>query len=111
MDQRTEPFIRKFQSAQRYLQARGIQDIVSLKFRDNCVDCQQYSHFIDHYLRQTLAFDVVRAQGDFWGQAWIVTDRHQNKVVLVEHESGLEILAVAGSVASLIALVPVISSG
>jgi hypothetical protein len=59
MDQRTEPFIRKFQSAQRYLQARGIQDIVSLKFRDNCVDCQQYSHFIDHYLRQTLAFDVV----------------------------------------------------
>ena len=84
---------------------------MSLKFRDNCVDCGQYSHFIDQYIRQTLAFAVEPAQGDFWGRAWVVTDGRQNKVVLVEHETGLEILAVAGSVASLIALVPVISSG
>lgn len=58
-----------------------------------------------------MGFDVERAQCDFWGPAWILTDGHQNKVVLVEHETGLEILAVAGSVASLIALVPAISSG
>jgi hypothetical protein len=111
MDQRTEPFIRKFQSAQRYLQAKDIQDLVSLKFRDDCIDDQQYSHFIDQYIRQSLAFAVEPAQGDFWGRAWVVTDNHDNRVVLVEHETGLEILAVAGSVASLIALVPVISSG
>jgi hypothetical protein len=111
MDQRAEPFIRKFKSAQRYLQTKDIQDLVSLKFRDDCVDCGQYSHFIDQYIRRTLAFAVEPAQGDFWGRAWVVTDSRQNKVILVEHETGLEILAVAGSVASLIALVPLISSG
>ena len=66
MDQRTDPFIRKFRSAQPHLGAEQMQDIVSLKYRDDCVNDSDYSDFIDHYLRQTLglaggayiAFDV-----------------------------------------------------
>jgi hypothetical protein len=40
-----------------------------------------------------------------------VKDRAQNRAILVEHETGLEILGAIGSFASLIALLPMISSG
>lgn len=111
MDQRTDPFIRKFKSAQGYLQAKNMQDIVSLKYRDDCVSSSEYSHLTDQYLKATLGLAVTRAEGDFWGQAWLVRDEHRNRVILVEHETGLEILYVAGSIASLVALIPLISSG
>lgn len=111
MDQRTDPYMRKFRSAQRHLHAKQIQGIVSLKYRDDCVNDSEYSDFIDHYLQQALGLDITQADGDFWGQAWLVTDAHQNRVILVQHETGLEILAVAGSIASLITLLPMISSG
>lgn len=111
MDQRSDAFFRKFTSAQRHLRAEQMQDIVSLKHRDDCVSDSEYSYFIDHYLRQTLGLDITKADGDFWGRAWLVTDKQQNRVILVQHETGLEILAVACSIASLITLVPMISSG
>jgi len=111
MDQRTDPFIRKFRSAQPHLGAEQMQDIVSLRYRDDCVNDSEYADFIDHYLRQTLGLEIIKADGDFWGQAWLVRDEHQNSVILVQHETGLEILAVDGSIASLITLLPMISSG
>jgi hypothetical protein len=58
-----------------------------------------------------LSFEIIKADGDFWCQTWLVSDEHQNRVVLVQHETGLEILAVAGSIASLIILFPMINSG
>jgi hypothetical protein len=111
MDQRLAPFIRKFKSAQRCLSVGGIQDITSLKYRDDCASSSEYSHFIDRHLRHALGLDVVRTEGDFWGPAWLVTDEQGSRVILVEHETGLEILYVTGSIASLVALIPLIASG
>jgi hypothetical protein len=71
----------------------------------------EYSQFIDDHLRRTLGLNVARVDGDFGGQAWLVTDKAQNRAVLVEHETGLEILGAIASVATLIQLLPLISSG
>lgn len=111
MDSRTEPFLRKFNNAQSLLDARSIHDIVSLKYREHCVNNSEYVYFIDHHLRNQEGLEINPVSGDFWGKAWVVSDSHKNKIILVEHETGLEILYVAGSVASLIALIPVISIG
>ncbi len=111
MDSRTEPFLRKFSNAQSLLDARSIQDIVSLKYRESCVNNSDYVHFIDRHLKNEEGLEINPMSGDFWGKAWVVSDSHKNKIILVEHETGLEILYVAGSVASLIALIPVINSG
>ena len=111
MDHRTESFARRFRTAKSRLGSKDIQGLVSLKYRHHYVNGPEYSQFIDDHLRQTLGFDVTRVDGDFGGQAWLVTDKAQNKAILVEHETGLEILGAIGSVASLIALLPLISSG
>jgi predicted RNA binding protein YcfA (HicA-like mRNA interferase family) len=111
MHYRTDSFIRKFKSAQLLLASGSIQDIVSLKYRDNCVNNSDYAQFIEDYLKHSLGLDVKPASGDFWGKAWLVSDSHGDKILLVEHETGLEILYIAGSIASLIALIPLVSSG
>jgi hypothetical protein len=71
----------------------------------------EYSQFIDDHLGRTLGLSVARVDGDFGGQAWLVTDKAQNRAILVEHETGLEILGAIASVATLIQLLPLISSG
>jgi len=71
----------------------------------------EYSQFIDDHLGRTLGLNVGRVDGDFGGQAWLVTDKAQNRAILVEHETGLEILGAIASVATLIQLLPLISSG
>lgn len=111
LNYRRDSFLRRFRSAQFSLGAQDIQGLVSFKYRDDPVGPSEYSHFIDDYLRQNLHFDVAKVDGDFGGQAWLVTDKAQNRAMLVEHETGLEILSAVGSVASLIALLPLISSG
>jgi len=111
MDNRTDSFVRKFKNAQSLLETKSIHEIVSLKYRENCVNNSEYVHFIDHHLRNELGLEINPINGDFWGKAWIVSGPLKNKIILVEHETGLEILYVAGSIASLIALIPVINSG
>lgn len=111
MDTRTEPFLRKFMSAQKYLGAETVQNIISLKYRDDCVSGSDYARLIDDYLTRTLGLNIKRVDGDFWGQAWLIEGRHRSKAIIVQHETGLEILYVVGSIASLIALIPMISSG
>ncbi len=111
MDHRTESFARRFRSAESHLGAQDIQGVVSLKFRHHYVNGPEYSQFINDHLTRNLGFDVARLDGEFGGQAWLVTDKAQNRAILVEHETGLEILGAIGSVASLIALIPMISAG
>jgi hypothetical protein len=111
MDQRTESFARRFRSAEAHLGAQDLQDVVSLKFRHHYVNGPDYSQFINNHLTRNLGFDVARLDGEFGGQGWLVTDKSQNRAILVEHETGLEILGAIGSVASLIALLPVIGAG
>ncbi|MFA5191358.1 MAG: hypothetical protein WC740_11565 [Verrucomicrobiia bacterium] len=81
-----------------------------MKYRDDCVNGSEYTHFVDDFLGRNLGLAVKRLDGDFGGQAWLVKDNRQNRAILVEHETGLEILGAIGSVASLIALLPLISS-
>lgn len=85
--------------------------MVSLKYRDHCANNSEYSHFIDGYLRAALNLTVDRVEGEFGGHAWLVSDKSKNRAIVVEHETGLEILGVIGSIASVIALLPLISSG
>ncbi|MGO9127424.1 MAG: hypothetical protein ACLP6G_21355 [Terriglobales bacterium] len=91
MNYRLDSFARKFWSAKLSLGTPDTQGVVSFKYRDDPVGPSAHSQF--------------------GGQAWLVTDKAYNRAILVEHESGLEILSAIGSVASLIALLPLISSG
>ncbi len=111
MDSRTNSFAQRFRSAQTHLKTQGIHDLVSLKYRGHHdVPGSDYLRFVDD-LKRDQGLDVVPVDGGFGGQAWLVTDRVQNRAILVEHETGLEILGAVGSIASLIALLPMISSG
>jgi len=111
VDSRADSFAQRFRSAQTHLKAQGIHDLVSLKYRGRRdVPGSDYLRLVDD-LRQHQGLDVAPVDGGFGGQAWLVTDRAQNSAILVEHETGLEILGAIGSVASLIALLPMISSG
>jgi hypothetical protein len=111
VDSRKDLFAQRFRSAQTHLKTKGIHDLVSLKYRGrHDVPGSAYLHFVDDLTRGQ-GLDVAPVDGGFGGQAWLVTDRAQNRAILVEHETGLEILSAIGSVASLIALLPMISSG
>ena len=112
MDYRAESFTRRFESAQPHLGVSGIRGLVSLKFRGRRdVMPSEYSTFLDDHLGRNMGLDVTRLPGDFGGQAWLVSDKAKNRAILIEHETGLEILGAIGSIASLIALLPLISSG
>jgi hypothetical protein len=111
MDSRTDSFAQRFRSAQTHLKTQGIHKLVSLKYRGrHDVPGSAYLHLVED-LRREQGLDVAPVDGGFGGQAWLVSDRAQNRAILVEHETGLEILGAIGSVASLIALIPMISSG
>lgn len=102
MDYRTDSFVRRFNSAKSHLAAKNIQHLVSLKYRQSA-NGSDYVHFIDD-LKRNSSLGIQRVDGSFGGQAWLVTDKDQN-------ETGLEILGAIGSIATLIALLPMISSG
>src|SRR5271157_2840313 len=111
MDNRAQSFVRKFSDAQKFLGITSIHDIVSLKYRDNAVSYRDYDRFVEEGLKRELGFEIKEVKGDFQGKAWLVTDRNDNSAILVEHETGLEILFIAGSIASLLSLIPMINSG
>lgn len=108
MDYRTDSFLRRFDAATTHLQARDVKDIVSLKYRQNVPD-SDYLRFVDD-LKRSSDLSIQSVNGSFGGRAWLASDDTQNRVILVEHETGLEILGAIGSAASLIALLPLISS-
>ena len=110
MDYRTETFMRRFTEAQKHLLAPDVQGIVSIKFRDDCVDYSTYDHLADDLLHREMGLEVQPLDRAFGGRAWLVMDQNQSRAILVEHETGLEILGAIGSVASLIALMPMIGS-
>jgi hypothetical protein len=110
MDYRSDSFISKFSDALRYLGANSIQDLISIKYRDDTRD-EEYHAFIEGYLEGEMNLETTEVHGRFQGRAWLVADKDQNKALLVEHETGLEVLYIAGSIASLLSLIPLINSG
>ena len=108
MDNRNDSFTRKFSDALNYLGNNSIHDLVSIKYR-NSANYEDYSALIDGLLNE-MNLEAKQVQGDFQGKAWLVSDNLKNKALLVEHETGLEILYIAGSIASLISLIPLINA-
>ena len=80
--------------------------IVSLKIRD-CVN--SYSEYRDmiHSLEMEFGVHSSDVIGELQGRGYLLIKQNA-KVIIVEHETGLEILYIAGSIASLIALIPMI---
>lgn len=105
-DWRRKTFLAKFQAAAVELNAASHRDIESLKFRDMV-------GFHDYRERELLvkelgSLTVLDIKGNYQGKAWKVTDADGNSIIVVDHETGLEILYVVGAAASIIGLVPII---
>jgi len=107
-DFRQNAFSVKFASA---AQALGVtpEKIVSLKVRDSVSSYTEYRDLI-HSLEREFGFQCSPITGELQGSGYLLA-KEKSKVVLVEHETGLELLYIAGSIASLITLVPMILQG
>jgi hypothetical protein len=105
MNFREKAFKQKFKSAAMHLGVDSDQ-IISLKLRENVSSYNDYDRMLD-ILNQDAGLNNQEIKGDFQGKAFLINNNN-DKVIIVEHESGLEILHTAGSVASLICLIPII---
>jgi hypothetical protein len=108
MDYREKTFRAKFDSAARHLGTQRDQ-VVSLKLRDNVGSYQEYRDLVDR-LRTEAGLQCSEIDADLQGRGYLIADG-RTKVIAVEHETGLEILYIAGSIASLIQLVPMVLRG
>ncbi len=108
MDHRTESFRRKFASAAQHLSVEP-KHVVSLKLRE---DVRSYNDYVRLMNTLTNEEGLVCSEigGDLQGRGYLISDGN-NRLILVEHETGLELLYIAGSVASLIGIIPLILQG
>ena len=102
-DWRRKNFLAKFKAAAIELNAALYCDIESLKFRD-IIGFHDYRELV----KELGPLKILEIQGDYQGRAWKLIDADDNSVIIVEHETGLEILYVVGAVASIVNLVPII---
>ena len=105
MNYREETFRKKFDSAGGELGVRADQ-VVSLKIRETVGSYGEYRRLLQS-LKQEIGLNWREAKGDLQGHGYLVSDR-TTKVIVVEHETGLEILYIAGSIASIVSLIPLI---
>lgn len=108
MDYREESFRRKFASAAQHLGVEPEQ-IVSLKLRENVSSYDEYRQLID-VLHHEAGLQCSEIAADLQGRGYLLGDG-KTHVIIVEHETGLELFYIAGSIASLIGLVPLILQG
>ena len=105
MDYRQKAFEDKFTDAAALLDVDPKQ-VVSLKIRDNISSYRDYRELL-HMLESEIAIHSQEISGNLQGRGYLVQNT-KVKAIVVEHETGLEILYIAGSIASLIGLVPLI---
>jgi len=108
MDNRAEAFRKKFNDSGQHLGAAPTE-IASLKVRETVQSHSEYRDFL-HALEHQAGLRSSPVSGDFQGSGHLLTDG-STKIIFVEHESGLEILYIAGSIASLVGLVPLVLQG
>jgi hypothetical protein len=108
MDNREESFKRKFCSAGQHLKV-PFDQIVSLKFRENVISYDDYRKLVE-LLRHEAGINFSEIDGDLQGRGYLLQHEKAN-LLLVEHETGLEILYIAGSVASLLGMIPLVLQG
>lgn len=105
MDYREKNFKEKFDNASLHLGVEPKQ-IVSLKFRETVSSYSEYHNLLD-ILQREANLSYQKLNDNFQGTGYLVADKN-SKIILVEHETGLELLYIAGSVASLVGLIPLI---
>jgi len=105
MDYREKAFREKFDNAARHLGVEPKQ-VVSLKFRETVSSYSEYHHLLD-ILQREANVSYQKLNDNFQGTGYLVADK-SSKIVLVEHETGLELLYIVGSIASLVGLIPLI---
>lgn len=105
MDTREHAFREKFAGAASHLGCTPEQ-LISLKLRGGVSSYQEYKELL-HALEHEAGVRHTPLQGNFQGNGYLV-EKSRTKVIIVEHETGLEILYIAGSIASLLSLIPVI---
>ena len=104
-DYRQKTFKAKFTSASKHLGVDPDQ-VISLKLRDMVASYSEYQELL-HVLEQEVGIHWSEVDGNLQGKGYLV-DHDDQKVIVVEHETGLELLYIAGSIASLIGLIPLV---
>ncbi len=104
-DYRQKAFKAKFTSASKYL---GVDPnhVISLKLRDTVASYSEYQELL-HVLEQEVGIHWSEVDSDLQGRGYLV-EHDDQKIIVVEHETGLELLYIAGSIASLIGLIPLV---
>ena len=105
MDYRQNTFKAKFTSAGQHLGVTPDQ-VISLKLRDSVSSYSEY-HEMLQVLEHEAGLHWSEIDGELQGRGYLI-DHDGQKMIVVEHETGLEILYIAGSVASLIGLIPIV---
>jgi hypothetical protein len=105
MNYREKAFTAKFNDAARHLNVTP-DKVISLKLRDNVSSYSEY-HDLLHVLEHEIGLQWHEVKGNLQGRGYLVGDT-KAKAVIVEHETGLEILFIAGSIASLVGIIPLI---
>jgi hypothetical protein len=105
MDHRAKSFKQKFADAATEFGVMP-ENIISLKFRDQVGSYRFYRELLAD-LRENFGIQHSEINGNLQGNGFLLNDKG-SKVILVEHETGLEILYIAGSIASLICIIPLI---
>jgi hypothetical protein len=104
-DYRKEVFKSKFKNAGKHLGVTPNQ-IISLKLREMVSSYSEY-HDMFRILEHEAGIQSLPIKDDLQGRGHLVGQGDQ-KIIVVEHETGLEILYIAGSIASLIGLIPLV---
>lgn len=105
MDYRESSFRTKFDSAAKYLKSEP-KEIVSLKLRDNVGSHSEYDKLMD-ILEREVHLQTSPIKDGLQGDGYLIQNK-DNQIIVVSHETGLEILYIAGSIASIISLIPMV---
>jgi hypothetical protein len=108
MNYREENFIKKFNSASQHFGVKP-NEIISLKIREMVNSYSEYHEFL-RVLEHEAGIKYSPINGEMQGQGYLLTDGDA-RVIIVEHESGLEILYIVGSIASIVGIVPLVLQG
>jgi hypothetical protein len=105
MDYREKAFRTKFANAAQHL---GVShgEVISLKMRETVSSYGEY-HSLIAALEIEAGLPCSKLADDLQGHGYLLTDG-KTKAIIVEHETGLEILYIAGSIASLVGLIPLV---
>jgi hypothetical protein len=100
---REKAFLARFQTVAKELNVGSHHDIESLKFRASTSDLEYKELLVDLKL-----LEIKEIKGNYDGKAWRLTDTGNNSIIIVEHETGLEIFFIVTGVASIIGAVPTV---